>query len=276
MFKLGKQVETTLMAIKDLHENPDGLAISHIAKKNNLSKNTLSKLLQGLMNKKFLISAQGVQGGYKLIKPIHKIRFYDLLLALDEIKPLICTTDLGCALEKQCSIKSPLQQWEARFLNFLKETSIEDLISSSNSPHSPNLPNSPNSPNSLNFPDSPNSPDLQKSQKIAPKTAQSSPKTSPKTSHTTEQKTPPKAPAKTSQKTPLKAAHTTTHTTEQTTAHTTEHKAPPKASQKTPLKASPKASHTTAHTTAHTTEQKTEQTNLHLHSISLNSRGFEP
>ena len=189
MFKLGKQVETTLMAIKDLHENPDGLAISHIAKKNNLSKNTLSKLLQGLMNKKFLISAQGVQGGYKLIKPIHKIRFYDLLLALDEIKPLICTTDLGCALEKQCSIKSPLQQWEARFLNFLKETSIEDLISSSNSPHSPNSPHSSNSLHSLNFPNSPNSPDLQKSQKIAPKTAQSSPKASPK------------APAKASQKT---------------------------------------------------------------------------
>ena len=130
MFKLGKQVETALMALKDLHEKPEGLSISFIAEKNGLSKNTLSKLLQSLMNKELLISAQGVKGGYKLLKPIEEIRFYDLLMALDEIKPLTCTTHVGCALEGQCSIKSPLQQWEARFLNFLKETSIKDLVSS--------------------------------------------------------------------------------------------------------------------------------------------------
>jgi len=127
MLKLGKQVETALMALKDLSENPGGVSISFIAEKNSLSKNTLSKLMQTLMNKSFLVSAQGVKGGYKLLRPINEISFFDLLLALDEIKPLTCTTDLGCVLEDQCSIKSPLRLWEKRFLDFLRETTIEDL-----------------------------------------------------------------------------------------------------------------------------------------------------
>lgn len=130
MFKLGKQVETALMALKDLDENPEGASISFISEKNSLSKNTLSKILQNLMNQEFLVSAQGVRGGYKLVSPIEEMSFYDLLIALDEVKPLTCTTHLGCALEGQCTIKSPLQQWEARFLNFLKETSVKDLVSS--------------------------------------------------------------------------------------------------------------------------------------------------
>ena len=131
MFKLGKQVETALIALKDLHENPEGVSVSSIAEKKSLSKNTLSKLLQNLMNKGFLLSAQGIRGGYKLVCPIEEISFYDLLIALNEIKPLTCTTKVGCAFEKQCSIKSPLQCWENRFLNFLKETSIKDLVVSS-------------------------------------------------------------------------------------------------------------------------------------------------
>ena len=131
MFKVGKQVETALMALKALDENPQGASISFISEQNGLSKNTLSKLLQTLMNKEFLTSAQGVRGGYKLIKSLELISFYDLLFALDEIKPLTCSAGLNCALEHQCSIQSPLKEWETRFLNFLKETSVKDLVSSS-------------------------------------------------------------------------------------------------------------------------------------------------
>jgi Rrf2 family protein len=128
VFKLGKQVETALMALKELHENPKGVSISAIAEKNSLSKNTLSKLLQTLMSEGHLVSAQGVKGGYKLVKPLQNMSFYELLNSLDEIKPLMCSTDIGCALEENCQIQSPLKAWEFRFMDFLKETSVLDLI----------------------------------------------------------------------------------------------------------------------------------------------------
>jgi len=116
------------MALKDLNENPKGASISTIAEKNDLSKNSLSKILQTLHKKGLLSSAQGVKGGYKLTKEAQDVSFFDLLLALDEIKPLTCNTDKGCEREHLCGIKSPLKEWENRFLNFLSQTSVEDLI----------------------------------------------------------------------------------------------------------------------------------------------------
>ncbi len=128
MLKLGKQIETSLIALKSLEMNPKGLSISDIAMSHKLSKNSLSKILQNLVNQGILVSTQGLKGGYTLIKPTKEINFYDLLVALDELKPLTCLTKAGCESEDHCSIKSPLKEWDKRFSKFLTETCVEDLI----------------------------------------------------------------------------------------------------------------------------------------------------
>lgn len=128
MLKLGKQIETSLIALKSLEMNPEGLSISDIAINHKLSKNSLSKILQNLVNQGILTSTQGLKGGYKLIRPTKEINFYDLLMALDELKPLTCLTEKGCDSEDHCSIKSPLKEWDKRFSKFLTETCVEDLI----------------------------------------------------------------------------------------------------------------------------------------------------
>ena len=129
MFKVGKQVETALLALKELEYSSSGSSISSISEKHKLSKNTLAKVLQTLLNSGHLKSSQGVKGGYSLIKPLSEISFYELLNELNEVKRLTCHSKEGCQLQNTCTIKSPLKAWEKRFEDFLKSTPVSDLVS---------------------------------------------------------------------------------------------------------------------------------------------------
>lgn len=130
MFRLGKQVESGLMALKALHESgQEGLSISGICRKHHFSKNTLAKIMQGLQNGEILKSSQGSRGGYTLAKPLEAISFYDFLEALGEIKPLQCRRqEAPCQIQETCTISSPLLKWERSLENHLKSTSVQDLL----------------------------------------------------------------------------------------------------------------------------------------------------
>lgn len=128
MFKVGKQVETALIALKELDCSESGSSISSISERHRLSKNTLSKVLQTLINSGHLKSSQGVKGGYSLKKPLSEISFYELLKELNEIKRLTCHLNDECELQDTCSIQSPLKAWEKKFEDFLKSTPISDLV----------------------------------------------------------------------------------------------------------------------------------------------------
>lgn len=129
MFKVGKQVETALLALQELDASTSGTSISSICEKHKLSKNTLSKVLQILLNSGHLRSAQGVKGGYSLKRPLSEISFFELLTELNEVKRLTCHFNDECELQDTCTIKSPLKEWESKFENFLKSTPVSDLVS---------------------------------------------------------------------------------------------------------------------------------------------------
>jgi|GEM_PF-583697 len=129
MFRFGKQVESALLALKALSEQKtQGLPISEICSKHGLSKNTLSKIMQSLQAAKILDSSQGLKGGYKLQRDLDFISFYEVLDALGEIKKLKCSEGESCNLVENCSISSPLQNWEREFEQHLKATSLNKLL----------------------------------------------------------------------------------------------------------------------------------------------------
>ncbi len=133
MFRLGRQVESALLAIKALNEAfGEDVSISDICLKFGLSKNTLSKVMQSLSNSKLIESSRGIRGGYKLLQPLSKISFFQVLDSLGEIKNLSCRKNNSCSLFKNCSISSPLIQWERSFENHLKSTFLNKLLYENN------------------------------------------------------------------------------------------------------------------------------------------------
>jgi len=110
MFKVGKQVETALLALKELELNSNTASITSIAEKYGLSKNTLSKILQTLIGSGHLMSVQGTKGGYRLQRPLAEISFFELLTELNEVKQLTCNSLNGCEIQSTCTIQSPLKK----------------------------------------------------------------------------------------------------------------------------------------------------------------------
>jgi len=129
MFRFGKQVESALLALKALDEsNGLGSSTSEICSKHGLSKNTLSKIMQALHSAHIVCSQQGLNGGYFLQKPLFQISFFEVLNALGEIKKLSCSDNKACSLVENCSISSPLQNWEKKFEAYLKATNLNELL----------------------------------------------------------------------------------------------------------------------------------------------------
>jgi Rrf2 family protein len=129
MIRLGRQVESALIAIKALNESfGSDVPISDICLKYGLSKNTLSKIMQSLSSSKLIESSQGTRGGYKITTPVEGISFFDVLDSLGEIKNLKCRDGESCSLSNNCSISSPLVKWELKFEEHLKSTPLSELL----------------------------------------------------------------------------------------------------------------------------------------------------
>jgi Rrf2 family protein len=73
------------------------LPVSEMAKKLNVSKNHLAKVLQRLSTAGIAVSSQGPKGGYSLKSPASEISFLDVFEAIDG-----CMDCSGCLLEKPC------------------------------------------------------------------------------------------------------------------------------------------------------------------------------
>lgn len=141
MFRLGRQVESALLAVKALYEaNGGDVPVSDICSKYGLSKNSLAKVMQSLSSHNLIESSQGTRGGYKLKEQIESLSFYQVLDALGEIRNLKCRdNNETCSLSENCSISSPLIKWEKSFEDHLKDTKVLSLIYETPTPEIVNL-----------------------------------------------------------------------------------------------------------------------------------------
>lgn len=142
MFRLGRQVESALLAIKALNEaSGKDVPISDICLNYGLSRNTLSKVMQSLSSYKLIESSQGTCGGYKLSRPLREISFFQVLDALGEIRNLKCREGEDCSLAENCSISSPLIKWELNLEKHLKSTFLNKLLYDTTLSYNPSFVN---------------------------------------------------------------------------------------------------------------------------------------
>jgi len=129
---LSKTSIQVINALVELARLPQGecAGAKAIAVKIKAPQNYLGKMLQSFAGRGLVISQKGCGGGFRLGKDPKKIKLYDVVEPVDNI-----TIWSGCALGlKKCSSTAPCAvhfQWQTvkeTYFNFLKQTSIADLM----------------------------------------------------------------------------------------------------------------------------------------------------
>jgi Rrf2 family protein len=89
----------------------------------------LSKVLQRLVREGFLVSEQGVNGGYRLARDPSLITALEVIRAIDG--PVLLTncfnSDGECEISGNCNVREPLRKVHERIQQVLESITIADL-----------------------------------------------------------------------------------------------------------------------------------------------------
>ena len=136
MFKLSKPVEYALIALKHMHqgESSSPTAVREICDRYHTPFDVTSRALQHLARHGVVQAERGMAGGYRLVRDLSDISFFDLLEIVDgplRIVPCLDQTH-SCKCEEghSCSILPPMLKLNDRLDNFLKTLSVLDLLGS--------------------------------------------------------------------------------------------------------------------------------------------------
>jgi Rrf2 family protein len=131
MLKLTKKADYGLIALKNLAEHPEKVAVSakDVADTYGIPAQLLAKILQQLTKSGLLKSHAGMNGGYALARAATSISAFEVILAIDG--PFFITScskgKTGCEIGSNCTIKEPLARVNETIAGVLKSISIQDL-----------------------------------------------------------------------------------------------------------------------------------------------------
>lgn len=127
---------TAYVGIKSKEERYEYLSIEKISEKLNIPVPSIKRISSLLKKNGILSSKSGLYGGLKLAKPASKIKYYDILIAIEGTNQLFKThRDFNMtAFQDQNKVEAWLQrnsrvlnQAEEAMLTVLKNTSLEDV-----------------------------------------------------------------------------------------------------------------------------------------------------
>ncbi|MDO8494147.1 MAG: Rrf2 family transcriptional regulator [Deltaproteobacteria bacterium] len=129
---LSKTSLQIVKALTELAKLPKGSSEGavRIARRIHAPQNYLGKMLQSLSYEGLVISQKGFKGGFRLAKPPAEITLFEIVDSIENISQWE-----GCFLgQKRCSAKTACavhSRWEKvrnGYIQFLKETTLEDLV----------------------------------------------------------------------------------------------------------------------------------------------------
>ncbi len=131
---LSQTVEYALRAMVCLAQSPDELtptpALASITK---VPPNYLAKVLQVLAQADLIKGRRGVGGGYKLTRPANQISMFDVVDAIDTLKPIqTCPLGIEDHGESLCSLHKRLDSAVRMLIDQFEGVTLEDLISEAN------------------------------------------------------------------------------------------------------------------------------------------------
>lgn len=132
--KISRKATYGLRALSALARHPEGRSAHTLASEECLPEDYLEKILQHLKRSGFVISEQGVHGGYTLRNAPETISIWSILEDLDggfrEIPaPSFEGSIAPCPILSHCETKGVWQQLEGIVRNTLSKVTLKDLIS---------------------------------------------------------------------------------------------------------------------------------------------------
>lgn len=115
-------------------DSPNGLTIPEISRMEGLSTANVGKILRILRLGKFIESARGQKGGYKLARPPEKIRINNVMNALGGrlFEDDFCNNHSGslniCTNSIDCSIRSLWKTIQSMIDDVLSQITLRDLL----------------------------------------------------------------------------------------------------------------------------------------------------
>lgn len=135
MLKISKKIEYGLISMLYMEQKQAGdLTTSReLAEKFQIPQEMGCKVLQTLAKKGLIESCQGVKGGYRLHKPLEKIKLAEVV---DALEGPICIVNCGisgiepqeyCAQAASCNLKDGIKALQVQFLEFFNNVSLNEL-----------------------------------------------------------------------------------------------------------------------------------------------------
>ncbi len=135
MFNLSKKVEYGLIAIKHMASGNKGqmFTAKEIAEKYQIPYELLAKIMQKLSKKGFIVSQQGIKGGYRLNKNPQELKVSEIIHTIEGKQSLTivqCESDTpeNCSIHTTCIIKSPLLKIQTNINQVLDTLTVMEMF----------------------------------------------------------------------------------------------------------------------------------------------------
>lgn len=133
MMKFSKKVEYALIALLHISKKLNGelTTARELSDKFSISLELMGKILQNLAKSGFIISVQGVKGGYYLALSIDQINVSSVISAIDG--PIALTDCMAngeaasCDRINNCLIRNSMENIQTKLVNLLDKITLKDF-----------------------------------------------------------------------------------------------------------------------------------------------------
>jgi Rrf2 family transcriptional regulator, iron-sulfur cluster assembly transcription factor len=128
-----KSTQYAIRALMRLAVQPSGqlCRLEEIARKEEIPRHFLAKILQRLVHKRLVRSVKGIRGGFALARPAEKITLYLIADAMEDLSVSIDDCIFGnkiCGEDQPCPLHEPWAKLRDQQLQFLQSIRIADLV----------------------------------------------------------------------------------------------------------------------------------------------------
>lgn len=106
------------------------MSVTELAKKQNISRTYLAKVMQKLSKAELVKSSEGIKGGYKLNKPPADIKLSEIVAITEKDTNIYDCVDekRNCEIRDKCKIHYLFDKAYQSMLKELEKTSVKDII----------------------------------------------------------------------------------------------------------------------------------------------------